>query len=303
MLTSNHRAAKIPNRSIYDVTSFLTLIASLLILVCASPRVGLALSFDEIQDKGEIIIAVYRDFPPFSYKEKGKMKGVDVDIAKHIAQKLDVRLNLIEQTADESVDDDLRNAVWKGHYLGGLVADVMLHVPYDSQLAKRNDLVVLFGPYYREDMVLARDIKKVGKDATLAVYRYEKIGVELDSLADMYLSGAFGGTIRKNLVHYTTTYKAADHMIAGETHGLMGPRSLVEGAIGSHKDKYDIGKVPTPGLIKDNWLIGAAIKNTYRQLGYAVGDIIGEMVRSGKIKEIFEKHGLSYTPPPDSFYN
>ncbi|WP_205631261.1 substrate-binding periplasmic protein [Candidatus Terasakiella magnetica] len=278
-------------------------ITSLLILACASPQKGLAFSFDEIQEKGEISIAVYRDFPPFSYKEKGKLKGVDVDIAKHIAKSLNVRLNLIEQTADENVDDDLRNAIWKGHYLGGQVADIMLHVPYDSLLAKRNDLVVLFGPYYREDMVLARDIKKVGKDATLAVYRFENIGVELDSLADMYLSGAFGGSIREKLLHYTTTYEAAADMIKGKTFGLMGPRSIVEGAIGSHKKAYQIGKVPTPGLSKDNWLIGAAVKNTYRQLGYAVGDILGEMVTSGQIKDIFKAHGLSYSPPPASFYN
>ncbi len=302
-----HLRIEQPQPQTYEVSKrspiFMSLIASLLILVCANPNPGFALSFDDITEKGEISIAVYRDFPPFSYKEKGKVKGVDVEIAKIIAKEMGVRLNLIEQTADESVDDDLRNAIWKGHYLGGQVADVMLHVPYDKEMEKRNELVVLFAPYYREDMVLARDFEKLGKDATLAHFRYEKIAVELDSLADIYLSGAFGGSIRNNILHYTSTYKAADVVKAKEAFGLMGPRSIVEGAFGKDKARYDIGKVPTPGLAKDNWLLGLAIKSDYRQLGYAVGDIIGAMVTDGRMKAIFEQFGLTYTPPPASFYN
>lgn len=278
-------------------------VASLLLLVSANSNPGFALSFDEIQEKGEISIAVYRDFPPFSYREGGKVKGVDVDIAEVIAKELGVRLNLIEQTADENVDDDLRNAIWKGHYLGGQVADVMLHIPYDKLVEKRNELVVLLAPYFQEDMVVARDREKLGKDATLAVFRYEKIAVELDSLADIYLTGAFGGTIRNNVLHYPTLYQAAQEVLAKRAFGLMGPRSNIEGALGAQKDKYDIGKIPAPGLSKDTWLLGLAIKSDYRQLGYAVTDIIGAMVMDGRMKEIFERHGLTYIAPPMSFYN
>ena len=261
-----------------------------------------ALSYDEIIDKGEIIIAVYRDFPPFSYKEGGKLKGIDVDIAKAIAKALDVRLHLVEQTADENVDDDLRNAIWKGHYLGGLVADIMLHIPYDRVLARRNDLVVLFGPYMKEEIVLARHRETLGNDATLAVFRYEKIAVELDSISDLYLSGAFGGTIRPNLLHYRTQEAAGAVTLKGEAKGTMGPKSQVEHSLIADKKSYDIGVVPTPGLIKSNWLIGAAVKHTYRQLGYSVQEIISNLIQSGKMEEIFTKHGISYTPPSQDFY-
>ncbi|MCW8904641.1 substrate-binding periplasmic protein [Sedimenticola sp.] len=256
-----------------------------------------ALSYDDIQDKGEIAIAVYRDFPPFSYRRDGKLVGIDIDIAHHIARQLNVRLNLIEQTADENVDDDLRNAIWKGHYLGGAVADVMLHVPYDRELALRNDLVVLFGPYLKEEIIAARNIEKLGRDATLALFRYEKIAVELDSLADLYLSGAFGGSIRANLLHFKTTEEAGQAALRGEAAGLMGPRSQVQYALLAGMDRFDLGKVPTPGLIKADWLIGAAVKNNYRQLGYAVEDIIASMVRDGLMAEIFKRHSIDYVAP------
>lgn len=283
--------------------ALISFIASLFILVCASPRPGLALSFDDIIDNGEISIAVYRDYPPFSYTENGQLQGVDVEIAKVIASTLGVKLNLMEQTADENVDDDLRNAIWKGHYIGRKVADLMLHVPYDKKLEQRNDQIVLFAPYFREDIVVARDREKLGPDANLAIFRYEKIGVELDTLEDMYLSSAFGGTILKNLLHFTTSYEAAAKLKAGVTAGLMGPRSLVEGGLGAMRSKYDIGKIPTPGLSTDTWILGLAVKNTYRQLGYEVTDIIGAMVSDGRMLSIFDKFGLTYIAPDASFYN
>lgn len=284
------------------ITSYTTrpsLLALLLLVVTfglATP-VALALSYDEIQDKGEIAIAVYRDFPPFSYRKEGKLVGIDIDIARHIAQQLDVRLNLIEQTADENVDDDLRNAIWKGHYLGGAVADIMLHVPYDRELALRNNLVVLFGPYLKEEIVAARNIDKLGRDATLALFRYQKIAVELDSLADLYLSGAFGGSIRPNLLHFKTTEEAGQAALRGETAGLMGPRSQVQYSLLPGLERFDLGRVPTPGLAKTDWLIGVAVKHSYRQLGYAVEDIIASMVRDGDMAAIFQRHRIDYVAP------
>jgi ABC-type amino acid transport substrate-binding protein len=307
LICSLHKALIKPLRLqvyvIFKAPSLLKFIASLFILLCASPQTGLALSFDDIIKNGIISIAVYRDFPPFSYRDQDILKGVDVEIATTIAQKLGVTLNLIEQTADETVDDDLRNAIWKGHFLDHKVADIMLHIPYDKVLGKRNNQVVLFSPYFQEDIVVARDREKLGPNANLAIFRYEKIGVELDTLADMYLSGAFGGSIRKNLMHYITAYEATDKLKSKDIAGVMGVRSVIEGGLGKDRTAYDIGKIPTPGLSKDAWLLGLAVKSSYRQLGNEVADIIASMVQDGSMKALFEKYGLTYVAPDASFYN
>ncbi len=269
----------------------------LLQLICIIPLSAGAYSYDDIIGKGVISIAVYRDFPPFSYQKDAHMTGIDVDIARHIADELKVKLNLIQQTADETVDDDLRNAVWKGHYLNKKVADIMLHIPYDRELALRNNLVVIFAPYFKEQIVTARNIEKLGKDANLALFRYEKIAVELDSLADLYLSGAFGGSIRPNILHFRTTEEAGRAVLKGKAAGMMGPRSQIEYSLLEGLTQYDVGVVPTPGLIKTDWLIGVAVKHSYRQLGYAVEDIIATMVRNGIMEKIFKQHNISYMAP------
>jgi len=268
------------------------------LLLSGSASSALALSLDEITEKGEVGIAVYRDYFPFSYRQDGRVVGIDVDVARYIAKRMEVRLNLIEQTADENVEDDLRNAIWKGHYLGGQVADVMLHVPYDREFALKNDLVFFFGAYYQERVGLAWNPEVAGEQATIAVFRFNKIGVELDTIADFYLASALNGAILKNVVHLPKPRAVTDALISGETAGAAGPLTQLEAGLKGYREKFRTGMVPMRGL-RSHWLLGAAVKHTYRQLGYYVGDILAQMVNDGAMKEIFESHGVTYYPPPD----
>ena len=118
----------------------------------------------QLQTPGRIRVAVYKDFPPYS--DAGE--GIDVDIAKALAARLGVALDLMwVQASDESMEDDLRNAVWKGHYLGGGTADVMLHVPVDPQFAARNDKVKITGAYHRESLQIAHNTAKLPELASV----------------------------------------------------------------------------------------------------------------------------------------
>ena len=123
-------------------------------------------SLEEIREKGRIKIAVYEDFRPFSFVEDGELIGIDVEIAKAIAKGLDLRLELMAVQADENVDADLRNHVWRGPRIGArsegsiavdAVANLMLHIPYNKELDVRNELAVLFSPYFEDRVTIARD--------------------------------------------------------------------------------------------------------------------------------------------------
>lgn len=279
------------------IIRLLTVLLAVL-LTGAWPTIGHALSLDEIMEKGSIRIGVYRDFPPFSYRDDaGKLVGIDVDIGREIATRMGLKVNYMELTADENVDDDLRNGVWKGHYLGGGVADVMLHMPVDRELNIRNDLVVLFGAYYQDSFLVARDPVRTGGVETLPVFAYEKIAVELDSLPDLYLSGAFGGRLLPGMVRFATPTEAVDALVKGEVAGVMAPVSQLEAGLRDHRDRFEIAAVPTPGLMKVSWDVGVAVKHTYRALGYAVGDVIDAMEADGTMTRIFADHGVTWRPP------
>ncbi|SIS87110.1 substrate-binding periplasmic protein [Insolitispirillum peregrinum] len=253
-----------------------------------------AAPLDTVRERGTLTIGVYRDFPPFSSVEKGQVVGVDVDIGREIAHRMTLTPSILEITADEDVDDDLRNGVWRGPVTGGVVADVMMHIPYDLNLGARNDMAVLFSPYYQETLAVAR------ARPTLSVVELseERVGVELDSLSDLYLSGAFGGSMRDSTHRYLTYADAARAIGSGDVTALMGPRSQIEDALRhltpEQRQKMVLSIPGTPGLSMQSWPLGMAVKVDSRDLAYAVGDVVAAMVADGTMTAIFQKHGLTY---------
>lgn len=252
-------------------------------------------SYDDIVASGVIRVAVYENFAPFSYRDGDVMKGVDIDLARHIAGRLGVEAEFIELPADETVADDLRNAIWKGHYINRRIADLMMHVPYDRAFARKNDQVVIFGPYYDDTLIVARDLEKTGETPTLAVYRYEKIGVELDSLPDFFLTGFQNGILSSNVVHYATVAEACAALVRGEIAAVFSTRALIENGLGKDRGKFELGAVFAPGLVSDRWTLGMAVSSRTRQLGYAIDDIVTALRTEGAIGRIFADHDLTYT--------
>lgn len=279
------------------IASWCRAVAAAVVLTAATAVSAAAVPLDDVVARGVVRIAVYRDFPPFSYREDGVLKGTDVDLGKAIGEKLGLRVDFMELTADETMDDDLRNAVWKGPILGGGVADIMMHVPVNRTFAQRNDLVVIFGAYQRETYAVARDPARVSETAGFPVFQTEKVGVELDTVPDFYLSGAFGGRLAANVVHYTNVGQAVAGLRAGAVAAVFAPLSELEGALGPDRAKFPIGSMPAPNLTPAEWPIGLAVKHDARDLGYRVGDIVTELLESGKVAEIYGNHGLTHNRP------
>lgn len=253
-------------------------------------------SYDQIMERGWILIGVYEDLPPWSWEEDGKLVGVDVEIGRLIAEDLGVEARFRSYAADETMDDDLRNNVWKGHYIGGAVVNVMMRVPYNREFALRNDLVVITGLYMTERVAIAyrEDAYPDGDAPTPAYFRFDKVGVETDSVADFYLSGLANGQAIPNIRHYRSVAEAMAGLAEGETAAVMGPRGQLEaGAVPGVK----VHAPSLPGLSIGEWPLGVAVRHTYRQLGYAVDDAIAAAVQDGRIAAIFARHGLTYAPP------
>ncbi|WP_027856593.1 substrate-binding periplasmic protein [Marinobacterium jannaschii] len=272
--------------------------------------------YDDVISSGYIRIGVYRDFPPYSFVENGTPTGVDIEIGRRIAKALEVDFRVHWITPDENLDDDLRNNVWKGHYLDKndaqplapkQLADVMMRVPYDREYSFRrdeatgemvNEQVVMFGPYQREGWRIAFDTEKLEEVSTVAVFQYHPIGVEIDSLPAFYLTSAFQGRMRNNTHHFPTLHKAFAQMQQGKVDAVMGMRSEVDWQMHKVGDtRYRIGENGFPMIGRQKWDLGMAIKHSYRQLGYAVEEVVDGMIRSGEMEQLFGRYGLTYELP------
>ena len=252
--------------------------------------------FETIRQLGRLRVAVYNDFPPYSLAGG---KGIDADIARAIAAKLGLTAEIVGYNADEDMNDDLRNMVWKGHYLGTQPSDVMMHVPVDEYLARANDKVRIFGAYHVETLALARNPERVPKAlagsaaVALEIFTREKIGVETASLADSFLLGVLNGRLRENVVHFKTVADAAQGMAEGKVAAVLAPRAELEAAVkGQAKVVLDSPKFAE--LKVDSWPLGMAVKVEDQALAEAIGGALAGLKADGTIADIFKRHGITH---------
>ena len=269
-------------------------------------------SLDDVLASGFIEIAVYRDFPPYSFEEDGVPKGLDIEVGRLIAQGLGVEPKWFWVTPDENLEADLRNAIWRGSLFDRSVADVMLRVPYDRQYAyaidgyglPKHEHVVFLSPYQREGWAIARNLEKTGDTRNLAIFAYEKVGVEIASLPDMILSGAYNGRLRENVVHFSSPYAALDGLRQDTVAAVVAMRSQLDWGLRDTPERFDVDDDGLQVLSVQAWDIGVAVRENHRQMGYAIGDVIDAAITEGAISAIFEQYGLQYRLPstlvPDS---
>lgn len=264
-------------------------------LLTLAGTVAVADGLTAIKEAGALRVAVYEDYPPYSYGS-GTLTGVDVDLARALAEQLGVGLNLMKLTADETMEDDLRNAVWKGHYLGGGTADVMMHVPADAEFAAANDKVIIFGPYFQEEIAIAYDPQRIESMDNLLVFAREKVALEIDTIVDTLLSRAERGRLVHNMLHYRTVTEACDAFKNGDAAAFMATRAQLEHCITAEGDRFAIAPVPVAmGLF--TWTVGMAVKEDNQELAAALGTALAELRDKGVVAEIYARHGLSYDAP------
>lgn len=252
---------------------------------------------DAIRKRGRLSVAVYNDFAPYSI---GDSKGIEVELGKALAGKLGVAPDIIAFKAGEDMGDDLRNMVWKGHYLRGDAADVMLHVPVDPILAEANDKVRIFAPYHVETMAMARVASRVpapvGSAAvSLEVFTREKIGVEGTTLADAFMSSVLRGRLRDNVVHFRSVADAAKALQQGEVAAVLATRGELEGALAG-STAFPVEEARIAELTPKRWPLGMAVKADAPDLAAALTRALAELQREGTVAAIFKRYGVTLLP-------
>ena len=245
-----------------------------------------------IKARGALTVAVYRDMPPFH--DKGQ--GIDVDLAAALAESLGVKLSLMPFPAGEEMSDDLRNMVWKGHYLGFGPADVMLHVPVEAPLMEANPQVRIFAPYCRDRVMIARRIDQLPHLETLAQLNGKSVAVPGQTLAGWLLIGADGGAYKQQV---TTTFAdgvaAAQALKRGEFAAAAGLESELESVLAGDP-RFVITPLPTLSNSRDGWAVGLAVKKDATDLAVALQGAVDGLVADRKMQQIFAKGNVTWRP-------
>ena len=267
---------------------------------------AIARSLDDIKNSGEIFIAVYEDFPPYSYVENGVAKGIDIDLGTKVAKSLNVKPIWNFTGFDETLSADLRNNIWRGNVVHKNKADVMFRIPYDYDYLRitnkstgelETEMVSIKGPYQSEKWVIVTNKEIIPQVNTLGIFAYHTVGVEVDTLPDLHLSGFARGLVAKNVKHYTKMSEIVADFKSGKLDAIAGLKSQIEFLLDykNNKDKYLLtSEIPQ---MKSQWDLATATASTYKDLSYLIDGILDEAYKNGEIKKIFENYGVEYIPP------
>ena len=254
-----------------------------------------------IRANGALKVAVYKDNAPFSSGPVTDMTGLDVSLAEALARQMNLKLSLLPFDAGENMNDDLRNMVWRGHYLGYGPADVMLQVPADRFLANGNPQVTIMAPYMRQSNVLLHDSRRLASAASPEDLKGLPLAAERGAGAASVLMGYGGGLLRNQVSIYPSGVEAAQAVIDGKAAGAFVLRAQAEAALFQRKapvEQFPLSKLNlNNGIADTGWPVGMAIKAAHKDLGAALDMAMKSLRESGELLAMFKQHGLTLTAP------
>ncbi|HSW09133.1 ABC transporter substrate-binding protein [Aquabacterium sp.] len=261
-----------------------------LVAAGAAPRALSATPLERVQERGVLKVGLYHAMPPFHVDGR----GIDVELAHALAAALGVKAALLPFHADDSMNDDLRNMVWRGHYLGYGPADVLLHVPVDRPLMEGNPQVSIFAPYCRERVAIARRLEQVPRLDTLAPLAELQVAVPGQSLAGWLLIGADSGAYRQRLTtRWRDGAEAAQALLRGETPVAAGLASELESVLRGDA-RFAIEPLPVPRAPRDGWAVGMAVRRDATELAQALQRAVNALAASGSLRQMFARANLGW---------
>jgi ABC-type amino acid transport substrate-binding protein len=255
---------------------------------------------EKVRASGVLKVAVYKDNGPYSEGTAQDMHGVDVALAQALADAMGLKLSLLPFDAGERMDDDLRNMVWKGHYLGYGPADVMLHVPVDKFLMQENRQTLIFAPYAREALVIFHALDKLPSLRSGEDLQGLALGAEQGSGAASTLLGYGGGRLRQQVRMFASGELAAQAVIRGEVAAAHISRAQAEAALkasGRSAQGFGLTQLSLPGLVDNGWPIGMAVKSSHKALALALEAALNQIRANGKLVAIYRERGLTLVAP------
>ncbi|MDP2263102.1 MAG: transporter substrate-binding domain-containing protein [Hydrogenophaga sp.] len=253
-----------------------------------------------IRASGMLKVALYKDNAPFSDGPASDFRGIDVALAEALARQMQLKLSILPFDAGENMNDDLRNMVWRGHYLGYGPADVMLQVPVDKYLMQQNRQVMVLAPYMRQHLVLMHDTQVVADVRQPEDLKGVTLAVERGAGSASAVLGYAGGLLRNQVNIYNTGPLAAQAVVNGKAGGAYVTRAQAESVLHRAQaapGRYLLTPLVLTALPDKGWPVGMAIKNEHKELGQALENALQALRNSGELLAIFRQQGLTLTAP------
>ncbi len=214
----------------------------------------------------QLIVATEAGFAPYEYYEAGEIVGVDIDIAREIAKKLNKEL-VIKDVAFDSIINEVKSGK----------ADIgAAGISYNAERALEVDFSI---NYTTSNQVVI--VKKDGNIKKISDIKDQKIAVQLGTIADSYLTKNFPLV---ELVREKKYLAAIEDLKS----------SKCEAVVMDELPAKEILKNNPSLVILDGWLTsdsyGMIVKKGNKELLEVINEVLKELSEQGKIDSYIIKH-------------
>ena len=236
-------------------------------------------NLDRIIDKGKITIAVFSDVVPFGYTdEKNELTGIDVDVARGIAEALGVEVEFVPTTNANRIP-----------YLLSEKVDVV--VAAFSMNAERRVVVEYSDPYFRGGavLVLKKDNAKTAGVSSITDLSGLRISVSKGSLNDELATKLAGD--KNEILRFDNVSDVYQALIDDKADALV-----EDVVLAGYNIKTQYQGLTTAGELLSVDAVGIGIRRGDQIFLNWLDGYVFDLLSSGKMADICAKYGVDYNP-------
>lgn len=236
--------------------------------------------YERIKAWGEIAVALKGDYLPFGYHNvEGDLIGIEVDLAKDIAQRLDVRLRRVQATSSNRLDFLQRRRV-----------DLVLATMTDTK--DRRQLVTALEPrYYSSGVTLLLPNKSPVKNWNQL--KKKKVCVLERASFNDELATKYGF----QAIQYESTKAGIIALTDGKCVAWMFEEASILAEISTNRSR-DIRfpfHAPLPPIHVEPWALAIRKDDENHQLRKALADVLAAWHRTGSLIELHKRWSMPVT--------
>ena len=231
-------------------------------------------------NREELILVTEAGFAPYEYYQNGEIVGVDIDIVKEIAKRLNKKL-IIKDVAFDSIINEVRTGKSDIGAAG---------ISYTEERAKQVDFTVNY--YESNQVIIVNENSSITGPKDLY---YKKIAVQLGSVADSYLTENYlSSTLIREKKYLAAIEDLKGNKVDAVVMDYLPATKLVT------KDM----KILDTYLVSDSY--GMIVKTGNVELLKVANEVINELKEKGKIEEFLNsyetKNNNKISTIKDKFY-
>ena len=219
------------------------------------------------EQKATLTMATNAEFPPYEYKEGDEIVGIDAEVAKAIADKLGMELQIVDTKFDSIIP-----GVQSGKYDMGMAG---------ITVTPEREQSVTFSDSYAtgiQSIIVKEgsDIKSVD-DLSSSI----KIGVQLGTTGDIYATDDFGADA---VAQYDKGADAVQALIAGKIDCVIIDNEPAKAFVAANEGL----QILDTAYAEEDYAICFAKDNT--ELKDKVNTALKELIEDGTVKKIVDKY-------------